>query len=86
MSNRDDKGYEVTFFQKVLIGILVTAFFVASGFLIMKLIEYSKINNSTGLSSQYSSAYPNLATKINSMRLKCKGYLPLLGKNTYWNK
>jgi hypothetical protein len=86
MSNKDDKGYEVTFWQKVLIGILVTAFFVMTGFLVVKFLEYSKINKSTGLSSQYSAAYPNLAQKINSMSLKCKGYLPLLGKNKYWNK
>ena len=77
MSNDNDKDYEITFFQKILIGVLVTAFFVVTGLLILKFMEYSKIDKSSGLSSNYKN-YPNLAQKINQMGLKCKGKLPLL--------
>ena len=77
MSDRDKSGYEISFFQKVLIAVLVTAFFILSGLLLMKMLELSKITKSTGLSSEYKN-YPNLAQKINQMSLKCKGKLPLL--------
>ena len=77
MSNDNDKDYEITFFQKILIGVLVTAFFVVTGLLILKFMEYFKIDKSSGLSSNYKN-YPNLAQKINQMGLKCKGKLPLL--------
>jgi hypothetical protein len=77
MSDKDKGGYEISFFQKILIGLLVTAFFIVSGLLLMKVLELSKITKSTGLSSEYKN-YPNLAQKINQMGLKCKGKLPLL--------
>ena len=77
MSDKDKSGYEISFFQKVMIGLLVTSFFIVSGLLLMKILELSKITKSTGLSSEYKN-YPNLAQKINQMSLKCKGKLPLL--------
>jgi len=77
--SKDNKrgGYEISFFQKILIGMLVTAFFIVTGLLIFKLTELSKLDNSSGLSSNYKN-YPNLAQKINQLGLKCKGKLPLL--------
>ena len=77
MSDKDKGGYEISFFQKILIGLLVTAFFIVSGLLLMKVLELSKITKSCGLSSEYKN-YPSLAQKISEMSLECKGKLPLL--------
>ena len=79
MSKRDKGGYEISLFGKILVGLLVTAFFIVSGLLLMKVLELSKITKSTGLSSEYKN-YPSLANKINKMGLQCKGKLPLINK------